>query len=99
MKKTTSIVAALAVSASLIAAPQANAQGEDTMSNQPPEHTATGSAYSGSAPLSILLVALGVAAVAKLITDNLLPLRETIDQFAADVGPSGSSGSSEATRQ
>ncbi|SES09714.1 hypothetical protein [Corynebacterium cystitidis] len=96
MKKTTSIIAALAVSTSLAVAPQVDAR---DMNYQPPRHTATGSAYTGSAPISLLLFALGVAGVAKLITDNVPPLREAVDQIAEQVGSSGSSGSSEAARQ
>lgn len=98
MKKTTSIVAALAVSASLAVAPNANAQETPEMNYQPPAQTATGSAYTGSAPISLLLAALGVAAVAKLITDNVPELRQAVDDLAAQVGMSGVWGSSEATR-
>lgn len=97
MKKTTSIVAALAVSTSLVVAPSANAQ-EPNMNYQPPAQTVTGSAYTGSAPISLLLAALGVAAVAKLITDNVPELRQAVDDLAAQVGMSGVWGSSEATR-
>lgn len=61
-----------------------------------------GKTSSGSSPIDAFLffggIAVGTAALAKLITDNNPVLRAQVDQLAQQIGMQGSSGSSEAGR-
>lgn len=61
-----------------------------------------GSSLTGSSPIDMGLIIggsiAGILAVLKLITDNVPALRAQVDEFAAQIGMAGSSGSSEHNR-
>lgn len=65
---------------------------------QTPEKPALGSVYTGSAPLSITLAVLGIAAATQLIVDSVPPLRQAVDNAAAAAGLQWAPGSSEGNR-
>ncbi|WP_165164742.1 hypothetical protein [Corynebacterium qintianiae] len=109
MKKYTALAVSSALALTLLSAPSAGASfgssspvlrepAEGEMKFEPAEQPALGSAYTGSAPLSLLLAALSIGVVAKLLTDNIPVLRQGLDDIAASVGLAGAPGSSEATR-
>ena len=61
-----------------------------------------GSSLTGSSPIDTTLIIggsiAGAALLLKLITDNVPALRAQVDEFAAQIGLAGSSGSSEDSR-
>ncbi|OFT61251.1 hypothetical protein [Corynebacterium sp. HMSC05E07] len=61
-----------------------------------------GSSLTGSSPIDTTLIIggsiAGALALLKLITDNVPALRAQVDEFAAQIGLAGSSGSSEDSR-
>lgn len=61
-----------------------------------------GSSLTGSTPIDMTLIIGGsiaaAAALLKLVVDNVPALRAQVDEFAAQIGMAGSSGSSENSR-
>lgn len=61
-----------------------------------------GSSLTGSSPIDTTLIIggsiAGALALLKLVTDNVPALRAQVDEFAAQIGLAGSSGSSEDSR-
>lgn len=65
---------------------------------QTPAKPALGSAYTGSAPLSLTLAVLATAAAVQLIVDSVPQIRQAVDDAAASAGLSWVPGSSEGNR-
>lgn len=63
-----------------------------------PEQPAFGSAYTGSAPLSVGIAAVATFISVQLLIDAIPPLRQAVDDIAAQAGLSGVYGSSEGNR-
>lgn len=67
------------------------------------EQGTPGKTSSGSSPIDTFLflggISVGVAILAKLITDNNPELRAQVDELAKQIGMQGSSGSSQTNRQ
>ena len=87
-------------------APVASAEttNDDWRSNVNPDFQQgeAGSSLTGSSPIDTTLIIggsiAGAALLLKLITDNVPALRAQVDEFAAQIGLAGSSGSSEDSR-
>lgn len=63
-----------------------------------PEQPALGSAYTGSAPLSLGIAAAATFIAVQLLIDATPPLRQAVDDIAKQAGLSGVYGSSEGNR-
>ena len=99
MKKFTPLILAPALVLSAVGAPAAHAQSSGSsgssstgptageMRFEPPAQPPLGSAYTGSAPLSLLLAALSIGVAARLIVDNVPALREGLDNAVATLEP------------
>lgn len=93
------LAAALALSAAPPLATPAAAQPAPVANHPPvPAPPALGSAYTGSAPLSLVLAGLASWATAKLAVDNVPALRTAVDDAAAAAGMSHLPGLSPQTR-
>lgn len=113
MKKTTAVAVSATLAIVMAASPvQASAQSSGSSgpkasdyqmdpndpSIQTPDKPALGSAYTGSAPLSITLAVLATAAAVQLIVDSVPPIRQAVDDAAAAAGLQWVPGSSEGNR-
>lgn len=65
---------------------------------QTPDKPALGSAYTGSAPISLTLAVLATAAAVQLIVDSVPQIRQAVDDAAAAAGLAWVPGSSEGNR-
>ena len=65
---------------------------------QVPEQPPLGSAYTGSAPISLTIAALATFVSVQLLIDAIPPLRQAFDQVANQAGLSHVYGSSEGNR-
>ncbi|CAM3178248.1 hypothetical protein [Corynebacterium gottingense] len=65
---------------------------------QVPEQPPLGSAYTGSAPISLTIAALATFVSVQLLIDAIPPLRQAVDQVANQAGLSHVYGSSEGNR-
>lgn len=63
-----------------------------------PEQPALGSAYTGSAPLSLGIAAAATFIAVQLLIDATPPLRQAVDDIAKQAGLQGVYGSSEGNR-
>ena len=63
-----------------------------------PEQPAFGSTYTGSAPLSVGIAAVATFVSVQLLIDAIPPLRQAVDDIAAQAGLSDVYGSSEGNR-
>lgn len=68
------------------------------IAKQVPDQTPLGSAYTGSAPLTITLAIATTLVVAQLIVDLTPPLRQAVDDAAAQLGLAHLPGSSQGNR-
>ncbi|CAM4358391.1 MULTISPECIES: hypothetical protein [Corynebacterium] len=65
---------------------------------QVPEQPPLGSAYTGSAPISLTIAALATFVSVQLLIDAIPPLRQAVDQIANQAGLSHVYGSSDGNR-
>lgn len=106
MKKISALVLAGGLAASLIVAPQATTAPAGsskptpviTPTVTPPKQPPLGSAYTGSAPVSLTIAALLTLLVGQVIVDAVPPLRAAVDDLARQAGLSGVMGSSQGNR-
>ena len=68
------------------------------IAEQVPDQTPLGSAYTGSAPVTITLAIAATLVVAQLIVDLTPPLRQAVDDAAAQLGLAHLPGSSQGNR-
>lgn len=68
------------------------------IAEQVPEQSPLGSAYTGSAPVTITLAVAATLVVAQLIVDLTPPLRQAVDDAAAQLGLAHLPGSSQGNR-
>lgn len=113
MKKSTAVAASAALTIVMAGAPvQAVAQSSGSSDSraldyqmdpndpsiQTPDKPALGSAYTGSAPLSITLAVLATAVSVQLIVDSVPQIRQAVDNAAVAAGLEWAPGSSEGNR-
>ena len=102
MKKTTAVAASATLAIAMVVAPSSSARDYQMDPNDPsiqtPDKPALGSAYTGSAPLSITLAVLATAAAVQLIVDSVPQIRQAVDDAAAAAGLQWVPGSSEGNR-
>ncbi|UUA87294.1 hypothetical protein [Corynebacterium pseudogenitalium] len=109
MKKMSALVLAGGLTASLIVAPQATTAPSGSSGSSkptpvitptvtPPKQPPLGSAYTGSAPVSLTIAALLTLLVGQVIVDAVPPLRAAVDDLARQAGFSGVMGSSQGNR-
>ena len=97
-------VVATTLATTVVPAASAETTNDDWKKNVNPDFQQgeAGSSLTGSTPLDLTFIIggsiAGAALLLKLITDNVPALRAQVDEFAAQIGLAGSSGSSEDSR-